>query len=100
MTDDLERQLNLRNVPPPSSDLAERIIARAYHVPQKTPFNLLAWVRELSAELHVTRPAYTFASLLVLGFVVGISTAQTAPATSDLSFNDVRYVLNSEESAL
>lgn len=67
--DELHQLLHQRHRPPVSSGLAERIIRASLHVPQKQ--SLWQWVCGLLEEFHSPKPAYAFASLLLLGVFIG-----------------------------
>jgi hypothetical protein len=71
----LESMLRRRRAAPASPDLAERIILRAQSLPQVQ--NISPWnaVRQLFAEFHLPKPGYVLASALILGMMLGFSTA-------------------------
>ncbi len=71
----LESMLRQRRAEPASPDLAERIILRAQSLPQAQNISLWSAVRLLFAEFHLPKPGYVLASALILGMVLGFSTA-------------------------
>jgi hypothetical protein len=71
----LETLLRSRQVDPASHDLASRIILKAQSLPQLQNISLWQSVRQLFAEFHLPKPGYVLATALVLGMVVGFSTA-------------------------
>lgn len=81
---DLNTMLNKRSVPPPSSNLASRIMeaARAEH---KTPL-IQSILRDIADMLILPKPAYALAACLVIGLVLGmqIEFENAATTTQDL----------------
>jgi len=71
----LETMLRSRRIEPVSHDLASRIILKAQSLPQAQNISLWNAVRQLFAEFHLPKPGYVLASALVLGIVLGFSTA-------------------------
>ena len=80
--DKLDSMLRSRRIEAASPDLAARIILKAQSLPQVQNISLWQAVRQLFAEFHLPKPGYVLASALVLGMVVGFS---TAPENSQLS---------------
>ena len=79
----LESLLRQRRSESASADLAERIIMRARHLPQRQNVALWPALRLMFAELHLPKPGYVLASALILGIVLGFSTAPDNDLQSD-----------------
>ena len=73
--DKLDSMLRSRRVEPASPDLAQRIILKAGNLPQVENVPLWQSVRQLFAELHLPKPGYVLAAALIVGILVGFSTA-------------------------
>jgi len=71
----LDRMLHSRRIEPSSQDLATRIILKAQSLPQVQNLSLWQAVRQLFAEFHLPQPGYVLATALVLGMMLGFSTA-------------------------
>ena len=67
----LEALLRSRGVPPPSGDLAARIVREARGIPQRQPVSFLDALSQLFAELPLPRPAVALAATLIVGIVAG-----------------------------
>jgi len=98
--DKLDALLRSRRIEPSSPDLAQRIILKAQGLPQNQTISLWRWVRELFAEFHLPRPAYVFACMLILGFVVGFNTPLTTTGADDLDADQVQGFLYADEAML
>jgi hypothetical protein len=97
----LEAMLQSRRFEPASSDLAERIIHKAQHLPQHQMVSLSQWIRELFTDFHLPRPAYVLVSTLIFGFVVGFTIPQyTTPTTDDADAIPVQSFLYADEDML
>jgi len=84
----LEAMLHSRRAEPASPDLAARIILKAQGIPQIRTTSPWQWLRQLFAEYHLPKPAYVLASALILGLVIGFSTAtDTTPADNSSPIN-------------
>jgi hypothetical protein len=71
----LDILLRSRRMEPASPDLATRIILKTQSLEQVRNFAFWQWVRQSFAEFHLPKPGYVLASALVLGIVVGFTTA-------------------------
>jgi hypothetical protein len=71
----LDKMLHSRRIEPSSQDLATRIILKAQSLPQVQNLSLWQAVRQLFAEFHLPQPGYVLATALVLGMMLGFSTA-------------------------
>src|SRR5689334_21308142 len=77
----LEEMLRTRQVAPPRTDLADRIILKAQATPQNQALPLGQSIRRLFTEFHLPKPAYVLTATLALGFFLGFSNPlNTAPA--------------------
>ena len=81
----LESMLRSRRTETVTPDLAGRIILQAQSLPQLQNVPLWQAVRQLFAEFHLPKPGYVLASALVLGMVLGFSTAPENGQLSDAS---------------
>ena len=94
----LARLLHSRPLEPASHDLAARIILKAQSLPQLQNVSLWQAVRQLFAEFHLPKPGYVLASALVLGMVLGFSTAPENGQLSDVgSASAQSYIAGDEE---
>ncbi len=78
----LEQLFKSYKVPPASDGLASGIIIAASHIPQKQ--SIWRWISRMFEEFMLPAPAYSLASMLIVGFLMGVATyknaeAQTAP---------------------
>ena len=79
----LESLLRQRHAESASANLAERIILRAQSLPQQQNVSLWPALRQMFAEFHLPKPGYVLASALILGIVLGFSTAPDVGSQSD-----------------
>jgi len=94
----LESMLRSRRTETVTPDLAERIILQAQSLPQLQNVSLWQAVRQLFAEFHLPKPGYVLASALVLGMVLGFSTAPENGQLSDASSATAQsYIAGDEE---
>ena len=94
----LARMLHSRRIEPASQDLAARIILQAQSLPQVQNISLWQSVRQLFAEFHLPQPGYVLASALVLGMMLGFSTAPDNAQISDAgSVTAQSYIASDEE---
>jgi hypothetical protein len=96
----LEKILHSRRVEPANSDLAERIILKAQGLPQLQNLSLWQAVRQLFAEFHLPKPGYVLASALVLGMMLGFSTAPENGQLSDASSASAQSYIAGDEGLL
>jgi len=96
----LETMLRSRRVEPASHDLASRIILKAQSLPQVQNISLWNAVRQLFAEFHLPKPGYVLASALVLGMMVGFSTAPENGQSGDASSTTAQSYLAGDEGLL
>jgi hypothetical protein len=96
----LEAMLKSRRFQTASSDLAERIILKAQHIPQRHTLSLMPWLMQLFAELHLPRPAYVFAGTLILGFVLGFNAPLHVTPADDIDADQVQSFLYADEDVL
>ena len=94
----LESMLRSRRTETVTPDLAGRIILQAQSLPQLQNVPLWQAVRQLFAEFHLPKPGYVLASALVLGMVLGFSTAPENGQLSDASSATAQsYIAGDEE---
>ena len=94
----LESMLRSRRAETVAPDLAGRIILQAQSLPQLQNISLWQAVRQLFAEFHLPKPGYVLASALILGMVLGFSTAPENSQLSDVSNATVQsYIAGDEE---
>lgn len=98
--DKLDCLLRSRRVEPASSDLAQRIIFKARQVSQNRTPSLWQWVRQLCAEFHLPKPAYVFASALILGMVLGFSLPPNTQSSAEDSSISIQSIFSSDEALL
>lgn len=67
----VEMLLAQRSFQPTDDVFVERIIMAARHIPQRQAVNMFVWLQRLWTEFHIVSPQYVFASLLVIGFLLG-----------------------------
>lgn len=91
----LETLLATRALAEPSADLADRIIARAAVTPQQVPLRLMEWLERAFSELQLPKPAYSLASVMVLGLVLGSSFSQVENSTVSVDENASMAVIES-----
>lgn len=88
-----EKKLNAaisnRTYVPPSPDFAGRIINLARTVPQRQKIRTLEWLHRAFADCMLPKPAYAFASLLILGMLLGFGVSGI-----DSSLNDPQEMQN------
>ncbi len=94
----LESMLRSRRTETVAPDLAGRIILQAQTMPQLQNISLWHGVRQLFAEFHLPKPGYVLASALVLGMVLGFSTAPDNDQLSDAGSATMQsYIAGDEE---
>ena len=94
----LDRMLHSRRIEPASRDLATRIILKAQSLPQVQNLPLWQAVRQLFAEFHLPQPGYVLATALVLGMMLGFSTAPDNDQSGDASSMTAQsYIAGDEE---
>ena len=94
----LDQMLRSRRIEPAHRDLAARIILKAQTVPQVQNVSLWQAVRQLFAEFHLPQPGYVLATALVLGMMLGFSTAPDNAQMSDAgSVTAQSYIASDEE---
>jgi hypothetical protein len=98
--DRLENLLRRRHVEPASANLAERIILRTRNLPQRQDPSLWSALRRLFAEFHLPKPGYVLASALVLGIVLGYSTAPDNAVQGDLAATAAPSYIGGDEELL
>ena len=91
----LNQLLNSAKVIPPSSNLAERIIAQAHPLSQQSPNFQTAdegFIKQILRSLVFPKPAYALACSMLVGILVGwqnpdsnVNTIQVASADEELS---------------
>lgn len=96
----LEKMLRSRRVEPVSHDLGSRIILKAQSLPQVQNISLWNAVRQLFAEFHLPKPGYVLASALVLGMMLGFSTAPENGQTGDANSATAQSYLAGDEGLL
>ncbi len=98
--DKLDSMLRSRRVEPASPDLAQRIILKSRGLPQVRNISLWQSVRQLFAEFHLPKPGYVLASALIIGMVVGFSTAPDNSSTKDVNSSTAQIYLFGDEDLL
>ena len=96
----LEAMLRSRRTEPASPNLAARIILKAQGIPQDRTISPWQWLRQLFVEYHLPKPAYVLASALILGLVVGFSTATDTISADNTSSINVQGFLYPDEGPL
>jgi hypothetical protein len=96
----LETMLKSRRVETASANLAERIIVKAQHTPQSPALSFRQWLKQVFAELHLPRPAYLFASMLILGFVLGFNVPVSITGADEADRDQVQSFLYADEDLL
>ncbi len=96
----LARMLHSRRIEPASHDLAARIILQAQSLPQVQNISLWQVVRQLFAEFHLPKPGYVLASALVLGLMLGFSTAPENGQSGDASSAATQSYIAGDEGLL
>jgi hypothetical protein len=79
----LESILRSRGTGAPSPDLAARIIFKAQAIPQIQNLSLWQSLGQVFVDLRLPKPGYVLAATLVLGIVLGFSTAPSNHSASD-----------------
>lgn len=101
---ELDTVLSRRAYLEPSDDLAQRIIAQAAATPQKKTVTILEWIERLFVDLQLPRPAYSFASVLLLGVVLGMSFSSSETevigAELDIASTSMQAFLYADEELL
>jgi len=96
----LEMLLRSRHAAPASPELAARIILKAQGMPQVRATSFWEWLRQLCAEYHLPKPAYVLASALILGLLIGFSTAADVTSTDDTNPINIQGFLYADEGPL
>jgi hypothetical protein len=96
----LTRMLHTRRIEPASHDLAERIILQAQSLPQVQNISLWHSVRQLFAEFHLPKPGYVLAGALILGMLLGFSTAPEYGQLSDIGSTTAQSYIAGDEGLL
>lgn len=82
-----EKKLNAafsnRTYIPPSPDFANRIINLARTVPQYQKMRTFEWLHRAFADCMLPQPAYAFASLLILGLLLGFGVSGMESSLND-----------------
>jgi hypothetical protein len=95
----LDSMLRSRRLEPASPDLAQRIILKAHGLPQ-VQISLWQSVRQLFAEFHLPKPGYVLASALIIGILVGFSTAPDNSSIKDVNSSTAQLYLFGDEDLL
>ena len=98
--DKLDSMLRSRRVEPASPDLAPRIILKARGLPQVQNISLWQSVRQLFAEFHLPKPGYVLASALIIGMLVGFSTAPDNSSIKEVNSSTAQLYLSGDEDLL
>ena len=70
---DLSNLLHTSDIHPSSPDFAQRIIHAAARTPQKTNLSIQDYIQELLQDLFDPKVALTFASILLIGLLTGLT---------------------------
>lgn len=81
-----EKRLSERQAAPASKDFERRICAAAGLRQQYVPVSV--WLRGLFADFAMPRPGYAFASILLLGVVMGLGIPTVHDAAAESLYND------------
>jgi hypothetical protein len=92
--------LRRRHAESASANLAERIILRAQSLPQQQNASLWSALRQIFAEYHLPKPGYVLASALILGIVLGFSTAPEIDSQTDTGAIATQSLIASDEELL
>jgi hypothetical protein len=95
----LEEMLKSRRFEPARPDLASRIIFKASGMPQNRPLSLWQGLRQLFTDF-LPKPAYVLASVLILGLVIGFSTATDTTPADDANPINIQGFLYPDEGPL
>jgi hypothetical protein len=98
--DKLDSMLRSRRFEPASADLAQRIILKARGVPQVQNISLWQSVRQLFAEFRLPKPGYVLASALIIGMLVGFSTAPDNSPIPEANSSTAQLYLSGDEDLL
>jgi hypothetical protein len=98
--DKLDLMLRSRRVKPASPDLAQRIILKARGVPRVWNISLWQSVGQLFAEFHLPKPGYVLASALIIGMLVGFSTAPDNSSIKEVNSSTAQLYLSGDEDLL
>ncbi|MGE5306927.1 MAG: hypothetical protein ACM3TN_26785 [Alphaproteobacteria bacterium] len=98
--DKLDSMLRSRRVEPASPDLAQRIVLKASVLPQIQNVSLWQSVRQLFAEFHLPKPGYVLASALIIGMLVGFSTAPDNSSIKEANSSTAQLYLSGDEDLL
>lgn len=98
--DKLDSMLRSRRVEPAGPDLAQRIILKARGLPQVQNIPIWQSVRQLFAEFHLPKPGYVLASALIIGMVVGFSTAPDNSSIKEGNSSAAQFYLFGDEDLL
>jgi len=96
----LETMLRSRRIEPVSHDLTSRIILKAQSLPQGQNISLWSALRQLFAEFNLPKPAYVLATALVLGMMLGFSTAPENGQSGDASSATTQSYIAGDEGLL
>ncbi|MGH7809648.1 MAG: hypothetical protein ACREP5_05160 [Candidatus Binatia bacterium] len=96
----LDRLLRSRRIEPASPDLAAQIIRKTETLDQARIIPLWQWVRQSFAEFYLPKPGYVLASALVLGIVVGFTTAGEDFAINETDAQTTQSFLSGDEGLL
>jgi hypothetical protein len=95
--DKLDQMLRSRRLEAASPDLTQRIILKAQATPQNKNVPLWQWIRQVCAEFHLPKPAYTLAGALIFGVMIGFS---TPPDINPAMDDSVQSFLSADEALL
>ncbi len=95
----LNQLLKQRVTPMENDDLSARIISASRAVVQRKNVTLAIWLRRIFTEFSLPTPAYALASVLVLGFIIGLG-LQDAEITEANMVVSSEYSIFYEESVL
>jgi hypothetical protein len=98
--DKLDSLLRSRRVEAASPDLAQQIILKARGLPQVRNISLWQSVRQLFAEFRLPKPGYVLASALIIGMLVGFSTAPDNSSIKEASSSTIPLYLSGDEDLL
>ena len=98
--DRLESMLRARPIAAADPDLAARILQKAQGLEQMHNLPFWPWLRQSFAEFHLPKPGYVLASALVLGIVVGFTTAGENFAINESDAQITQSFLSGDEGLL
>jgi hypothetical protein len=92
----LDAILRSRRTEAPRPDLVARIVFKAQGIAQVENASFWQSLRQVFVDLHLPKPAYVLAATLILGIVLGFSTAPSNDSTADTYSASAQSFLDDE----